>query len=153
MPSALGRLPDIYMLAQTWSHARHVYSLNFSKLCNNFILKLVSEIRKCRQLQMNEVGRRYRLEGVGRITRTCKQNYHINLEYLGYIASVRARLGLYAVADVLLHSPCSLNIPNLCDNFVKNLVSEIKKKCRQLQGDPHWGSAPKPLLSNFSTPS
>ena len=34
---------------------------------------------------------------------------------------------LYAGADVLPCSQHSLNIPNLCDNFVKKLVSEIKK--------------------------
>src|SRR6218665_2030838 len=37
---------------------------------------------------------------------------------------------LYAGADVLLRSQCSLNFPNLCDNF-KKLVSKIRK-CRQL---------------------
>jgi len=37
-------------------------------------------------------------------------------------------------ADVLPRSPCSPNIPNLCDSFVKKLVSEIRK-CRQLQRD------------------
>src|SRR6218665_3011762 len=36
-------------------------------------------------------------------------------------------------ADVLPRSPCSLIFPNLCDNFVKKLVYEIRK-CRQLQG-------------------
>ena len=40
----------------------------------------------------------------------------------------------YAGADVLPRSSCSLHIPNLCDNFVKKLVSEIRKCC-QLQGD------------------
>src|SRR6218665_548534 len=34
----------------------------------------------------------------------------------------------------LRRSPCSINFPNLCDNFVKKLVSEIRK-CHQLQGD------------------
>jgi len=47
-------------------------------------------------------------------------------------------------------SICSLayiNIPNLCDNFVKKVVSEIKES-RQLQGalplDPIGGSTPNP---------
>jgi len=40
---------------------------------------------------------------------------------------------LYAGADVLSHLLCSLNIRNICDNFVKKAVSEIRK-CRQLQG-------------------
>ena len=35
-------------------------------------------------------------------------------------------------AVVLPRSLCSLNIPNLCDKFVKKVVSEIRK-CRQLQ--------------------
>src|SRR6218665_1949077 len=34
----------------------------------------------------------------------------------------------------LFRSPCSLNFPHLCDNFVKILVSEIRK-CHQLLGD------------------
>ena len=41
---------------------------------------------------------------------------------------------LYADADIDTRSTCSLNIPNLDDNFVKKLVPEIRK-CRQLQGD------------------
>ena len=32
---------------------------------------------------------------------------------------------VYAGADVLPRSPCILNFQNLCDNFVKKLVSEI----------------------------
>src|SRR6218665_3782026 len=39
----------------------------------------------------------------------------------------------YARIVTLLRSPCSLNFPNLCDNFVKKLVSEIRK-WHQLQG-------------------
>src|SRR6218665_1835217 len=39
----------------------------------------------------------------------------------------------YARIDTLLRSPCSLNFPNLSDNFVKILVSKIRK-CHQLQG-------------------
>src|SRR6218665_3373397 len=34
---------------------------------------------------------------------------------------------------MLPRSTCSLNIPNLCDNFLKKLVSEIRK-CHHLQG-------------------
>src|SRR6218665_2291126 len=41
---------------------------------------------------------------------------------------------LFAGADVLPSTPCSLNIPNLCDTFVKKLVSETRK-CLQLHGD------------------
>jgi len=41
---------------------------------------------------------------------------------------------IYAVADVLSSSLCSLNIPNLCDNFVKKVVPEVRK-CRQRQRD------------------
>ena len=41
---------------------------------------------------------------------------------------------LYASTDVLPPSPRSLNIPNVCDNSVKKLVSEIRK-CYQLQRD------------------
>src|SRR6218665_1969096 len=40
----------------------------------------------------------------------------------------------YARIHTLLCSPCSLNFSNLCDNFVKKLVSEIRK-CLQLQWD------------------
>ena len=54
-----------------------------------------------------------------------------------------------------------INIPNLCDNFIKKVVSEIRK-CRQLQGEPLpgalplnpiGGSAPKPPLCNLAPPS
>src|SRR6218665_3047487 len=55
------------------------------------------------------------------------------------------------LAYACFRSPCSLNFPNLCDNFVKILVSEIRK-CHQLQGDfvpltPNhkWASAPNPI--------
>src|SRR6218665_972616 len=41
---------------------------------------------------------------------------------------------LYDCSDTIPCSPCSLNCPNFCDNFVKKLVSEIRK-CRQLQRD------------------
>ena len=58
---------------------------------------------------------------------------------------------------MLTRWPCSQNFQNLCDNFVKKLVIEIRK-CRQLQGDfvpltlmtrgfapgPQRGSAPHP---------
>src|SRR6218665_2159697 len=40
----------------------------------------------------------------------------------------------YARICMLFRSPCSLNFPHLCDNFVKILVSEIRK-CHQLQRD------------------
>jgi len=43
------------MLAQTTSHARHVFLINFSKLCDNFVQKLLSEKRKCRELQRDHV--------------------------------------------------------------------------------------------------
>ena len=53
------------------------------------------------------------------------------------------KVGLYSDADVLPRSPCSLNLPDLCDNFVKKLVSEIKKcRQRQLPLDPSGGSTP-----------
>jgi len=53
---------------------------------------------------------------------------------------------LYSGAGVFLRKPYSLNFPNLCDNFVQKLVSEIRK-CRQLQRDfvpltPDQGFAP-----------
>src|SRR6218665_764742 len=61
---------------------------------------------------------------------------------------------MYAGADVLPRSLCSLNILNLGDNFVKKVVSEIRK-CRQLKGgfvplDLIGGSAPKPSLCNLA---
>jgi len=54
---------------------------------------------------------------------------------------------LYAGANVLSRSPCSLNFSNLCDNFVEKLISELRK-CRQLTSDQvvspctQWGLAP-----------
>ncbi len=47
-----------------------------------------------------------------------------------------------------MHVQCSLNFSNLCSNFVKKLVSELRK-CRQLTSDQvvspctQWGLAPK----------
>src|SRR6218665_2864407 len=38
----------------------------------------------------------------------------------------------YARIDTFSRSSCSLNFPNLCDTFVRKLVSQIRK-CRQLQ--------------------
>src|SRR6218665_2254466 len=58
----------------------------------------------------------------------------------------------YARIETLSGTPCSLNFPNLCDNFVKTLVSEIRK-CHQLQREflpptpnPGWAPAPKPII-------
>src|SRR6218665_2645143 len=71
----------------------------------------------------------------------------------------------YTRIDMLLRSPCSLNFPNLYDNFVKILVSEIRK-CHQLPRDfvpltpdqgfapgPHWGLCPQsPITYIFGLP-
>src|SRR6218665_847502 len=68
----------------------------------------------------------------------------------------------YARIHTLLCSPCSLNFPNLCDNFVKILVFEIRKfhqlqrdevpLTRALPLDPIGASAPKPLITQFGLP-
>jgi len=68
----------------------------------------------------------------------------------------------YACIDTLSCSPCSLNFPNLCDNFVKKFVFQIRK-CRPLQGpsprpltrgfasETHWGLRPQTFITYFAS--
>src|SRR6218665_1808849 len=63
------------------------------------------------------------------------RNFRGRLAGLAQIAAagrLSRRLRGLAHIDTLFRSPCSLNFPNLCDNIVKILVSEIRK-CHQLQ--------------------
>src|SRR6218665_131865 len=97
------------MMAQTGSigHKLDMHSIHFLKLCDYFLQKsLFFEIRKCRQFQRDFV--------------TPDHSLYIYI----YIY-------IYGGADVLLRSTYRPNIQNLCDNFVKKLVSEIRKR-RQL---------------------
>src|SRR6218665_2715156 len=91
----------------TSSEGKQFCSPKFPNFCDYFVKKVVSEIRKCRQLQGNEVPLKLRPSDPLTI------------------------IVWYRHAPTLL---CSLNIINLCNNFVKKLVSEIRK-CRQLQRD------------------
>jgi len=81
-------------------------SLNFPNLCDNFVRKLVSEIRKCHQLQ-------------GDFFPLTLWPFYMLLQ---------------TWSTLVTHSTCSLYFSKSCDYFVQKLVSEIRK-CRQLQGD------------------
>jgi len=141
----------LWTLAPSTESERKNFSLNFPNLCYNCFEKLVSEIRKCCQLQRDFVlwpPDQYMLAQTWStlVTRsTCSLNFSKSRDYnycseislWNYKVSSSQRdfvplthWPLYAGIDMLTHSPCSLNIPNLCDN----LVSEIRK-CRRRQRD------------------
>jgi len=55
-PSARPLTPDHYMLVQTCSHARYILYINIPNLCDNFVKKVVSAIRKCQLQPRNPIG-------------------------------------------------------------------------------------------------
>jgi len=104
---------DHYMLVQMCYHARYVVYINIANLCDNFVKKVVSEIKKCLPLQRDKVP-------------LWPPDHYMLVQTCSY-----ARYVVY------------INIPNLCDNFVKKSLwnkkmSSASEGLRFAPG-PHWG--------------
>jgi len=102
--------PSIHFGCVLWPHPpakrKNYCSLNLPNFCDSCVKKLVSEnlIRKFNKKMSS-----------------ASENFSTLTPWRRH-------------AHRLAVSPCSLNFPNLCDNFVKKLVCE-RGKCSQLLGD------------------